>query len=515
MGRNVRLTVAGIGITNELILNNVQGEFVVGSAKSLGYFTSAGAATTLNNDLPGAPGGDVQISSVNVDTDGLHFTVDHKNHGMYFSDNQVKISGVRGDVKPTKLAVELPAGSTDGVTVSSASSFTTFENVGVGTTNVGYLKIGDEIITYTQVSGNTISGTITRGNNPRTYPVGTPVHKYELGGVNLQRINRTHNLSDVTQADPFTFDTYKVKLDMSSTTGTDRSTDVGHPKLYMGTTKSAGGFGVKATQNMPFEIITPNVQNLTVSGTSISAEVRTVSSKSFSGNEIPYVDKGFEDITINQKNFFDSPRMIASKINEDANLTTIEGNKSMNMRLFLTSTDTRISPVIDSQRVSAILTSNRVNNIITDYATDSRVDTIDEDPTACQYISKEIVLENPASSIKIILTGHLTEVNDIRAFYCVNNKPGIEPIFTPFPGYSNLNSRGQIITPENNNGESDVFVVKSNRYGYDSRDLDFREYTFTVDQLPSFRTYRVKLNLTSTNQCFVPRVKELRVIALA
>ena len=99
--------------------------------------------------------------------------------------------------------------------------------------------------------------------------------------------------------------------------------------------------------------------------------------------------------------------MIASKINEDANLTTIEGNKSMNMRLFLTSTDTRISPVIDSQRVSAILTSNRVNNIITDYATDSRVDTIDEDPTACQYISKEIVLENPASSIKIILAAHI------------------------------------------------------------------------------------------------------------
>ena len=152
MGRNVRLTVAGIGITNELILNNVQGEFVVGSAKSLGYFTSAGAATTLNNDLPGAPGGDVQISSVNIDNDGLHFTVDHKNHGMYFSDNQVKISGVRGDVKPTTLSVELPAGSTDGITVSSASSFTTFENVGVGTTNVGYLQIGDEIITYTQVT---------------------------------------------------------------------------------------------------------------------------------------------------------------------------------------------------------------------------------------------------------------------------------------------------------------------------------------------------------------------------
>jgi len=187
----------------------------------------------------------------------------------------------------------------------------------------------------------------------------------------------------------------------------------------------------------------------------------------------------------------------------------------MNMRLFLNTTDTRISPVIDSQRVSAILTSNRVNNIITDYAADSRVNSIIEDPTGCQYISKEIVLENPASSIKIILSGHLTEVNDIRAFYCVNNNPGLEPIFTPFPGYSNINSRGQVIAPENSNGESDTYVVKSNTYAFSSRDAGYREYTFTVDQLPSFRTYRIKLNLTSTSQCFVPRVKDLRVIALA
>ena len=61
-----------------------------------------------------------------------------------------------------------------------------------------------------------------------------------------------------------------------------------------------------------------NVQNVTVSGTSITAELRTVTSQSFSGNEVPYVDAGFQDITINQKNYFDTPRMIASKVNEDA-----------------------------------------------------------------------------------------------------------------------------------------------------------------------------------------------------
>ena len=96
-----------------------------------------------------------------------------------------------------------------------------------------------------------------------------------------------------------------------------------------------------------------------------------------------------------------------------------------------------------------------------------------------------------------------------------NNKPGSVPVFTPFPGYANFNQRGEVIASENNNGESDSFITKSNNVSYDSRLLEYREYTFTIDRLPSFRTYRIKLGMTSTGQCFVPRIKELRVIALA
>ena len=54
-------------------------------------------------ELNSANGGDVQVSSINQDNDGLHIKVNHKNHGMYFSDNKVEISGVQSDVKPTKL----------------------------------------------------------------------------------------------------------------------------------------------------------------------------------------------------------------------------------------------------------------------------------------------------------------------------------------------------------------------------------------------------------------------------
>lgn len=190
--------------------------------------------------------------------------------------------------------------------------------------------------------------------------------------------------------------------------------------------------------------------------------------------------------------------MVASKVNEDEKLTNITGAKSLNMRLALNTVDTRVSPVIDAERVSVILTSNRVNQVITNYATDSRVNGIDTDPTACQYISKEIILENSASSIKILVSAHINLNSDLRSFYAIGNAPGFNPIFVPFPGYSNLNVKGQVISQQDSNGESDAFVPKTNTYGFSSDGIEFKEYVFTADQLPAFRSYRIKLLLTST-----------------
>ena len=144
--------------------------------------------------------------------------------------------------------------------------------------------------------------------------------------------------------------------------------------------------------------MTPQIQHVTVRGTNIDAEVRTVSGSSISGTEIPYIDQGFESVSISRSNYFSTPRIIASKVNEDAKLTTLPGNKSMTMRLNFGTTDSRVSPVIDTQRMSVIYTSNRVDSVISNYVTDSRVNGIDTDPTAFQYLSKEISLENPATS---------------------------------------------------------------------------------------------------------------------
>ena len=66
-----------------------------------------------------------------------------------------------------------------------------------------------------------------------------------------------------------------------------------------------------------------------------------------------------------------------------------------------------------------------------------------------------------------------------------------------------------------NDGQTDTKIIKSDNYNFDSLNLDYKEMTFTIDQLPAFRSYRIKLLLTSTSQVYVPRVKDLRVIALA
>jgi len=516
VGRDARLSIVSIGMTSELVVNDVQGAFSVGAAKTVMLTNAAGNINELNAGY----GGDVQVSSVTEVTDGLHIKVDHKNHGMYFTPNTVSIEGVDSDIRPTRLSVDLTRVSESTVEVEDGSMFETFEGVGIGTTNFGYLRIGSpdqgEVISYTSVNGGSI-GISTRAIKGvlQEFVQGASVYKYENSGVSLQRINKLHSLSDADVTDPIGFDYYNLKVDMTEG-GTLRDGTSGWGKRYLSSTKSTGGKNIRATQNIPFETITPMVQNLTVRGTTVTGEMRTTTAQSMSGSEIPWIDNGYEPVALNDSNYMDTPRLIGSQVNENARLNNVPGNKSMNLRLFLNTTNSKLSPMIDGQRTSVICTSNRVNKEITNYATDKRTGTITGDPTACQYISKEIQLQNAATSLKIMVNAYINEYADIRAFYYISNDQGLEPIFTPFPGYKNLDANtGAVINPKDNNGQEDVRVDKSNRYGYVPSELQYREYGFVTEDLPQYRNYRIKIVLTSTNQVYVPRMKDLRVMALA
>ena len=130
--------------------------------------------------------------------------------------------------------------------------------------------------------------------------------------------------------------------------------------------------------------------------------------------------------------------------------------------------------------MSAITISNRIDAPVKNYKTDNRVNTIQDDPSSCQYISKENQLENSATSIKIMLNANINEYADIRAFYAISDQANFDPIFIPFPGWKNLNAQGNIIELDQSDGRPDKFVPLEDVGKFKSNELQFREYTFTA-----------------------------------
>ena len=522
LGKNLRISVSNLRGVNQLILDNVQGDFITGSGSTISYFNSLGIATDLNASVGGVL---IPSDGIEVESDGLHIKVNHSNHGMHAGENIVSLSNVLSDIKPVKLSVNYDKNSTSDISLDSVANFSTFENVGVSTENPGYFIIGNEIISYNGVSGNTLTGIVREIDQTlsSSYTSGTLVYKYELNGVSLRRINTTHTLQDATVSDPIDFDYYNVKIDVSSDGKTaslpqgqvDRSIGTKFPKLYFNQTKSSGGSFINATQNIQYEIIDPNIKTTSINGTNISAKMRTISGTSVDGTEISFQDKGFSDIDLNKENFLNSPRIICSKINEKERLTTLPGNKSLTINMLLETTDPYISPIVDLDRSSVILTSNRINNPISNYITDNRVNTLKDDPSSFVYATNNIQLELPATSLKIIVSAYINVFSDLRALYAIKNDANEKDIYYQFPGYSNLTIDGGIISNSLNDGTSDKKVIKTDIVGYNRSDLDYKEYEFTISNLPSFRYFSIKLIGSGTNQAFPPRLSDFRVIALA
>tara|TARA_R100000482_G_scaffold7169_1_gene2193 strand:- start:4372 stop:11916 length:7545 start_codon:yes stop_codon:yes gene_type:complete len=514
LGRNLRLSVSELGGFNELIIDKVQNDFLVGVAYTLSYVNNSGITTTINSTT----GANVSITQpIVVETRGDQIKVNMRNHGFHTPVNLVTLSGVTPDVKPTSLSIQYDQSATGSISVASTANFTTFEGIGIAVTNPGYVQIDKEVISYTGVGINELTG-ISRsvdGTKNFTYPSGTPVFKYELNGVSLRRINKQHNLSNSTGTRPIDLDYYTINVDMSEN-GIDRTAS-GVPSLYFADNKQCGGKSVNSTYNLPFELITPNITSITPAGTEISYAVRTISGKSIDGTETPNEDRGFQGVSPSKINYFNSPRVILSQENENDKLEALPGNKSFTLNAKLTTTDNRIAPAIDLNVVSVITTTNRVNQPITNYVTDNRTAGIDEDPNEFIYVSRYLYLENPSTSLKIFLNALINEDSDIRAFYSISNEAliDIESTFIPFPGYSNINANGVMIDPSQSDGSSDYKIVKNDYYQSETDTTSFKDYVFTADNLPAFKTFAIKLVMSSKNQAYPPIVKDLRTIAFA
>ena len=385
--------------------------------------------------------------------------------------------------------------------------------------------VDSEVISYTGVvtSTNSLTG-ITRNIDNSvsgSYPLELPIFKYELNGVSLRRINKTHNFSDsdlVTY--PNDLDYYYIRVGMNSR-GIDRTpgNPLGLPALHWRSNKSCGSYdtvplelspkGPKATQNVPFNIIRPNFAIMLPQQTNVSSTMRTISGSSPDSTLPAYVDQGFVEVALNDNNYFETPRIIASQINEDTYLSDLPGSKSLTMELIMSTEDEKVSPMIDLDRINLITVANRLNSKVTNYATDPRVNSLNADPCATTYLSNVVLLEKVSDSIKVFFDAFRDVSNDIRVCYRIfrSDVPETSQLWQLFPGYDNLDANGQVINAAKNNGLPDKFVPAS------VTEEDFKSYEFTANNLPQFNGFQIKIMMTGTNSSFVPQISDFRVIS--
>ena len=337
------------------------------------------------------------------------------------------------------------------------------------------MLIDREIISYNAISNNQVTITTRSFDSSlkSNHDSSSLAHKYEFNGVSLLKINKDHNIDSREK----TFDSYYLKV---ATGG--KAFDI---------TKTGGGSALHISQNVPFEIIDPRITSITPTGTDITGRIKTTSGTSLSGNEASFVDKGYETVALNQLNYLDSPRIIASEINE---FDLLNNRKSFGLELTLSTSQPDVSPVVDLDTLNVVAISNLVDDKVVNFETDSRPKISGLDPNTAIYETRRINLEFVSNSIFVQFDGHREPEGEFRVFYKLFRGDG--------------DDKNQNYIPFNTNGLPDK-TVNANAL----RNA-FSEYKFTVEDTAQFTGFMIKVVMTSTSQAKPPRLKNFRAIAL-
>ena len=264
-----------------------------------------------------------------------------------------------------------------------------------------------------------------------------------------------------------------------------------------------GGSNMITTRNMMYDRFIPNIQTLIPSpDTTITAQAKKVSGGSYAGtrNTSPAYakDAAYTNITLNEINRLSSPSVVLN----DSNITVhgVSGG-SFDMQLTLTTSDTKVSPVVDLQRSSATLDEIIIDKQDVSVTSGFNVPLAFVDETdavlgshAAKHITTPVVLEEPAVGIKILFAANRPATAGFRVYY----KTGTSDDNLDDISYTELTEVGSNPADEN--------------------PTVFRQYEYLaggdVGNLDAFTQYQVKLIMTSTNSSKYPVVRDLRAIAL-
>jgi len=184
-----------------------------------------------------------------------------------------------------------------------------------------------------------------------------------------------------------------------------------------------------------------------------------------------------------------------SEINETNEMS---GNKSFWTILEFSTTNTKLSPVLDTQRMSAFTISNRLNNPTNSNTPSYVADTANTGTSsAAVYLTKSINLENTSTSLDVRLSQNVRSSSNVKVYFRVSGPDEVRNI-------EDLNW-----VPFNSDGSEDTTVTPA------EDDTTFKEYKYSASDIHDFTSFQIKIVLTGTVSSYPPIVKDMRAIALA
>jgi len=302
----------------------------------------------------------------------------------------------------------------------------------------------------------------------------------DFNGIAGSVINGTHSIGNVTE------DTYTITLS-------------GDPATSTG---AVGGAVVVATQDRAFEVIQSQIGQLLVQETDVLHSIKTTSTQSIHGTETAYTkDTAFTNVVANDNFYFTSARAILSDINET---TYLSSAKSFDYQIKLISSNPNLSPVIDLNRTNILCVHNKVDSPTNSNTTGFVAETDpDGGSAAAKYITREVTLENPSTSLEVRLAANVFPTSSIEV-YRKSRAPDDETPMSQIP-YVQMTQSNTLKNSEERSQSPYNETYRTN----------FFDFNYGETDIPEFSSFKIKIVMKGTNPAYPPRVKDMRTIALA
>lgn len=463
--RRANFATSGIVVLNESSIPPVTLD-----SNPLETYTTKMAVTTMAS--AGYSAGTSVITATLASSTGLPVGTITDNTGLAVGD-RITISGAEGTqevgLNGSWPITEIPAGTTTfKFEVSNSVALGTYPSSG---TSLGLIVKGSKTIrVYHKDHGHVVANS--------EVVIGGIANGVVVNGIPASYINGTHAVTAVEQ------DSYTFEISSAS---------------YAATTAGrAGGLTVTATENRMFDVLYPNVQQLTFQGANTDWYMRTANGKSLAGDAINLYTVGeYTQIPTNSNVNMTSPKVIRYDPSNP-------GTKSFYLKGMMSTNNTAISPVIDLNRASVITINNRIDNPASVAASGyNAVQNYQDETTAngssalSKYITRRIDLNNPAAALRMFVSVNRPSGSNIEVYYKVLTTDNTDANFDSLSW--NLVAP---LTPLPTSTNPDEYT----EIEYDVTETDLGSKFFTA--------FAVKIVFFSTNSSAIPSCHDFRAIAV-